>query len=246
MQSRIVGRYIGCVSAAQSLERRFRRFVECLERKTGRVLRVRFNRNRWTYFSCTRERGRRAVRVNLHVSFLDAPAHVVHAVATLIQRDDPEARHVIRLFAKDQSVFWDKRSDRPPRKVRIRTRGEVYDLQAIFDQLNRRYFDNLCRAQITWGNGSKSARGQRHITFGTYDKTRRLIRVHPALDKRTVPEYFVRYIVFHEMLHAAVPVAASPSGRRLFHSRAFRQREREFEDLERAQKYGRHFVEEVI
>jgi len=184
--------------------------------------------------------------VSLHEAFLDAPPKVVHAVAALICRDDTVARRIIRTFAAEQSRMWDKRSDRPPRPLRIQSRGKVYDLHAIYEDLNHRYFDGQCAVAITWGNGARSARGQRQITFGTYDRTKRLIRIHPALDHRSVPEYFVRYIAFHEMLHAAVPAPLSPNGKRLFHSRLFRQRERVFEDYARAQAWGKHFIEEVI
>jgi hypothetical protein len=44
------------------------------------------------------------------------------------------------------------------------------------------------------------------------------------------------------MLHAVLPPPLSPSGRRLYHSQLFRQREREFDDYERAMAWERRFV----
>jgi len=221
-------------------------FVKRLEHLSGRDLVVRIHRNRWTYFSCRTQRGSHRVYLRMHEAFFDAPVGVVRAVATLIGRNDTRARRVLRSWIEVQSRVWDKRSDRPPRPPRIVTRGAVYDLRAIFNDLNRRYFEGSCAARITWGNGTRSARGQRQITFGTYDKTTNIIRIHPALDHRRVPDYFIRYITFHEMLHATTPAPLSPNGRRLFHSRLFRQRERMFEDFERAQAWGKHFIEDVI
>ena len=29
--------------------------------------------------------------------------------------------------------------------------------------------------------------------------------IHPVLDQRSVPEWFVKYLLFHEILHAALP-----------------------------------------
>lgn len=234
------------VSRIAALEQRFRRLVHHLERASGRALKVRLHRNRWTYFSCRAVAGAHRVRVSLHESFLDAPAEVLRAIATLIRRDDARARCVIRSFVKDQSPIWDKRADHPPRPQKIIPRGRVYDLRAIFNEINRRYFDGQCTAKITWGNGARTARGRRQITFGTYDKSSHVIRIHPALDHRYVPDYFVRYIAFHEMLHAMVPATLLPNGKRLFHSRVFRQREHAFKDFQRAQEWGKHFVEEVI
>ena len=215
--------------------------VEQLEQQSGKQLDVRFHRNRWTYFSCETTAGRDHLRVGLHEAFLDASPKVIRAVATLIRREDARARRLIRSFVDAQSHIWDALSDRPPRQLKIKPRGEVYDLRAIFDELNRRYFDGQCSAQITWGNGSRTMRGRRQITFGTYDETTGVIRVHPYLDRRRVPQYFVRYIIYHEMLHVTLPSQLSPGGRRLYHSRVFRQRERMFEDFERAQQWGERF-----
>jgi hypothetical protein len=233
-------------SRADTTNERIGGFVQCLERESGRSLNVRFHRNRWTYFSCRTIAHSPRVRVSLHEVFLDAPAEVIRALATLIRRNDKGARGVVRTFVKVQSALWDGRADYRPRQPKIVPRGRVYDLQSLFNELNRGYFDGRCSATITWGNGRRSARGQQHITFGTYDKTTNIIRIHPALDHHRIPEYFVRYITFHEMLHATLPPPLSPSGRRLYHSRLFRQRERMFEDFQRAQTYGNHFVGKVI
>jgi len=227
-------------------EKRFRRFIQRLERLSGRTLQVRFHRNRWIYFYCRALNGTRHVRVHLHESFLEAPPNVVRAVTTLIRREDAEARRVIRSFIESQSSSRAKLAERRPRPLKINPRGKVYDLHALFGEINKRYFEGRCSARITWSNSTHLPRGRRQITFGTYDKTAGLIRIHPILDERRVPEYFVRYITFHEMLHATTPAPLSPSGRRLYHSRLFRQRERTFEEFERAQKWERYFVEEVI
>jgi len=221
------------------------RFIRRLEQLAGRPLEVRFHRNRRTYFSCRMLDGIHRVRVRLHESFLDAPPDVVQAVATLVCRQDARSRRVIRSFVDAQSLLWDKLADRPRRVPKINPRGNVHDLQALFDELNERYFDRQCLAKITWGNDARRPRRRYHITFGTCDKAANVIRIHPALDHPRVPEFFVRYIAFHEMLHAALPVSQSPGGKRLYHSRLFRQRERMFEDFARARRWGKQFLEEV-
>ena len=215
--------------------------VRQIERESGRTIEVRFNRNRWTYFSCESVPGRHdLVRLSLHECFLDAPSEVIGAVATLIRREDKGARRTIAAFVDAQSRIWDRLADRPPRATRLRTRGRVYDLRTIFDELNARYFDGACAARVTWGKRSRTSR--RHITFGSFDEKANLIRVHPVLDRRRVPRYFVRYIVYHEMLHAIVSSPLSPTGRRLYHSRRFRQLERKFDDYDRALRWSRRFL----
>ncbi|NOK23684.1 hypothetical protein HMI50_42565, partial [Corallococcus carmarthensis] len=43
---------------------------------------------------------------------------------------------------------------------------------------------------------------RRTIHLGGYDARLREVRVHPALDRPTVPAFVVDYLVFHALLHA--------------------------------------------
>ena len=60
---------------------------------------------------------------------------------------------------------------------------------------------------------------------GVYVQDARIIRIHPTLDRVEVPEFYVAAVVFHEMLHQAVP-AREVNGRRIVHGAEFRRRER--------------------
>ena len=53
---------------------------------------------------------------------------------------------------------------------------------------------------LTWGRGGGRAR-RGGLTFGSYDPVLALIRIHPVLDRRDVPRYFLESVVYHEMLH---------------------------------------------
>jgi len=64
--------------------------------------------------------------------------------------------------------------------------------------------------------------------MGTYLPDARLIRIHPALDHEAVPEFYVAWVVFHEMLHQIVP-AVRKGGRTYYHPPEFRRREREYQ-----------------
>ena len=44
--------------------------------------------------------------------------------------------------------------------------------------------------------------------MGSFAVEDRIIRIHPALDQDCVPDYFVAWIVFHEMLHGKHEVQA--------------------------------------
>ena len=65
-----------------------------------------------------------------------------------------------------------------------------------------------------------------------------MIRINPVLDRKTVPRYFVAFIVYHEMLHASLG-ALLKGTRRNVHSREFRKREKLFKDYENAMAWER-------
>ena len=119
-------------------------------------------------------------------------------------------------------------------------RGRTWDLQEMFDRLNALVFGGAIEARIGWGRGT-TGRRRRTIRMGVYDHLGRTIRIHPALDRPEVPRFFVEYIVFHEMLHQAVPARAS-GGRRQHHGPEFRARERAYPDYERAIAWEREHL----
>jgi len=115
--------------------------------------------------------------------------------------------------------------------------GRFSNLREIFDKLNERYFgQRLKRYRIVWGQ-RRATRPQSMIVFGTIQEEDRIIRIHPLLDRRFVPSWFVEYVVYHEMLHAVVPDEYDSSGRRLVHHEKFLARERQYRGFRRAKAW---------
>jgi hypothetical protein len=113
-------------------------------------------------------------------------------------------------------------------------KGQHYHLDEVFDDLNRRFFYGLmARPQMTW-SGNHSRRN-----LGHYDPAHNTIVVSRILDHRSVPQYAVEYLVFHEMLHLRHPVKLRGS-RRCVHSRAFQDEEKLFPHLQEAKHYLKH------
>ncbi len=117
------------------------------------------------------------------------------------------------------------------RKMISSARGEYYDLDKMFAKLNRRYFGGeLQKPAITW-----SQRRTRNI-LGHHDRVYDSITISKTLDSEDVPEWFVEYILYHEMLHIKHP-ARLINGRRYYHTSAFRLDERRFPYYEEAQQW---------
>jgi hypothetical protein len=104
-------------------------------------------------------------------------------------------------------------------------RGLAYDLEEVFEDLNRRFFYGLmARPRLTWSRGHSRNR------LGHYDPAHNAIVISRAFDDSRVPRYAVEYIVYHEMLHLKHPVKLKGS-RRCVHSREFLAEEKLFPEL---------------
>jgi len=117
------------------------------------------------------------------------------------------------------------------RKMISSAKGSVYDLDKMFSKLNRRYFDStLEKPALTW-----SQRKTRSI-LGHHDRVYETITISKSLDSSQVPDWFVEYILYHEMLHIK-HMARMINGRRYYHTTAFRLDERRFTRYEDAQRW---------
>jgi predicted metal-dependent hydrolase len=117
------------------------------------------------------------------------------------------------------------------RKRIASAQGKTYNLDAIFDELNARYFWGLlARPQMSW------SRDHARASLGHYDPAHNAIVVSRVFDSPRVPLYAVEYIVYHEMLHLKHPVTMR-GGRRCVHGREFRAEEKLFPHLQEAKAF---------
>jgi predicted metal-dependent hydrolase len=120
------------------------------------------------------------------------------------------------------------------RKRMASAKGKYYDLDAVFEELNVRFFGGMqARPQMSW------SQGRARNLLGHYDPAHNAIVVSRIFDHPRVPRYAVEYIVYHEMLHLRHPVKLNGS-RRCVHSAEFRDEEKLFPQLEAAQRFLRH------
>jgi len=117
------------------------------------------------------------------------------------------------------------------------SQGKVFNLRTIFRNLNAEYFNNrFPRYRIVWARKQKG-RPKTEIVFGSIQEEDRIIRIHPLLDRRFVPTWFLEYVVYHEMCHAVVRDEYDSAGRRIVHHEKFFARERRFHWFRRAKTW---------
>jgi hypothetical protein len=195
----------------------------------GKLLSLRLTDNRYTILSVQRKHD--GYRVRAHRMFAGLEPRLVRAMARYVVHNDQRASKLLGEFIERNEHQIASAPVRPRRQV-LRTRGRHYDLSAVFDALNRAYFDGAHDARISWGLARRSG-NRRSIKVGSFSVEDRLIRVHPLLDHENVPRYFLDWIVFHEMLHGKHAIR-KVDGRRCFHPPEFAEEERLFPDYDRA------------
>lgn len=115
--------------------------------------------------------------------------------------------------------------------------GRYFNLRAIFNKLNARYFRNRIKDyRLVWGR-KRRVRPRETVVFGTIQEEDRIIRIHPLLDRSFVPLWFIEYVVYHEMLHSVVADLYDEQGRRVVHHERFLKKERCFHWFRRAKAW---------
>ena len=135
----------------------------------------------------------------------------------------------------------------PPkqRKQRLKHQGDHYDLKKVYEQVNAQYFENKLNLPITWF-GNKGRWPKTRIILGSYNQKSGLIKINRLLDQAHVPDHFVSFIVYHEMLHHVLPPLKRRSRGRRIHHRAFVQREKQFRDYALAKEFKKNLKKEIF
>jgi hypothetical protein len=178
----------------------------------------------------------------LHVRMSDllegAPAPVIEALAHILlgklyRKDVP------RLYSHRYKLYLNRRDVRRQahivRQMRGRKfisgpKGEIHDLEQIFEHLNVEYFDGMLgRPQLGW------SRQPSRSMLGHFDPSHNAIIISRIFDRPGVPLLALEYVMFHEMLHLRFPVDHAGARRRV-HTREFREAEKKFPRFKEAKE----------
>jgi hypothetical protein len=177
------------------------------------------------------------LRVRVSDLFIDAPQHVIHALALILlaklyrRKLDNEVHRTYRGFILSADIQERARAARFSRG-RVQPaqgpNGRHVNLEDSFDRLNREYFGGgLNKPRITW-----SVRGSRR-TLGRYDATHHCIFISRIFDTPNIPGFVVDYVMYHEMLHVKHQSCIRDC-RILVHTPEFRADEKDFSDYQKA------------
>lgn len=175
-------------------------------------------------------------RISVNFFYLLAPPKIWNALFTAIVKNHAPSRSIAEKFAHSSSAqtMLAVYVDISPLKIH-----DVYNLSDLFDQLNAEFFNQaLPKPILAW-----TSREQYH-TLGSYNYHWDIILISRLLNNRLIPEFIVRFILYHEMLHIKHGAYRDSNGLRA-HTPAFRADERAFPQYEEAEEFLKHIREFV-
>jgi hypothetical protein len=157
--------------------------------------------------------------------FLQAPASVMQALGTYLKGKDRELQPAVKAYIEECRQRLDYSHTLEPGA--LSHEGRVYNLQEIYNEINRDYFKGKLKLLITWF-GEPRSRNRSRIAFGLYHDTLKLIKINRILDKNSIPCYLIAYVIYHEMLHHVCPPFIDEDGVSRIHNEEFKRRELAF------------------
>lgn len=191
---------------------------------------LKLNDNRSTLLSIKWEAC--SIKVSLHRTFLSAPREVLQALAGALAKRQRTLPMPIKTYIQDQIQKLDYSS----RIRRCEHQGNVYNLKDMLEELNSHYFSGELNLNITWFESQQSP-NQQQINLGLYHDSLRLIKINRLMDSLDFPDYVVKFVIYHEMLHHVCPAYVNKKGIQSIHNPAFKQREKQFKDYLQAKHW---------
>lgn len=213
--------------------------LDMLSCETNKEIKLTITTNRVAMASIDMSKPR-IIKIRLHEKYLNAPEEVITALKNYIKFARKSDWNIISAYGR-RIV---QENMRPARRVRKPLTGKVYHLGEIRDNVNRCFFNNSVSCKIEWGNQyipTKTGRKSRSIRYGSWIPDLKTVRINPLLDDERVPYEFIRYIVFHEMLHSVVPNEVH-GNRNRYHSVTFKRLERAFPNLDVMHKLAKDLI----
>ncbi|KAB8314183.1 M48 family peptidase [Tolypothrix campylonemoides VB511288] len=119
-------------------------------------------------------------------------------------------------------------------------RGKYYNLDELFDKVNREYFaSSLVKPRLIWNQINT------YRKFGHYEPARDRVMIALTLDDAKIPEFVVSFVLYHELLHK-FHGATWVNGRRMVHTPEFRRDERKFKLYKEAEEWLKKLASYLI
>jgi len=173
------------------------------------------------------------IELQLSEGFIQAEDEILQAIVNMtIRGSNPKDKQLILHFGstaeyRDVILELDLIADLDAET----SKGNCYDLEALFYSLDRQYFaGKMAKPRLTWNKTLT------HRKLGHYEPVRDRIVISRTLDSSCVPQIVVELVLYHELLHKHHG-AKWLNGKRMVHTPEFRRSERKFLHYQEAQRW---------
>ena len=171
------------------------------------------------------------LEITFHEGFIGAPPQIIDNIIKIALRlSSDELLKQVRHYSHSEA-FQEIATLLGEMSAAVAQRGKVYDLDEVFDCVNKTYFGSqLSRPNLVWGDRLTRRK------YGHYQPLEDTLLISRTLDNNFIPRYFIEFIMYHELLHKALG-AKFVNGRRYVHTSEFRAAEKKFKKYDKAQAY---------
>jgi len=177
--------------------------------------------------------GRKSIQIIASEGFISAPPEIIEALVCMaLLRDRGDYLAKVQNYA-DSEEFSEvlMTMELTIDDSKQTARGQAYDLNAIFQKVNARYFQGrLERPRLTWNQTLT------HRKFGHYQPANDTLMISITLDHPKIPAYLVEFVMYHELLHKAMGLKIT-NGRRYAHHKEFLEAEARFQHYTEAKEW---------
>lgn len=176
------------------------------------------------------------IQVKIADSMRDAPEPILKALCTILLlklfkiKVDRRLYKIYREYLDENPSLLKTIQKRPPSQ-RYTPKGHYFNLTEIFNEINRQYFEGRLQLPVLGWSLRKAYR-----RLGFYNQEKNLLVISRIFDSKKVPRNVIEYLMYHEMLHIAIPIKKVNS-RRQVHSSEFKRLEKSFPQYEEIQKW---------
>jgi hypothetical protein len=217
----------------------FDKLSDTLHQETKKKIEIKINQNKSYFFVLKYYRN--TISLSLHHFFLKAPDDVLEALVKYVVNKNKTDFSLVKQFIYSNQIklnFSDQFD-----KSKLITTGNYFNLEDELNKVNQKYFNSRYDFLITWFKPSYKT--FRHITFGSYDRIYKLIKINKLLDHKNVNREYMQYLIFHEILHEVFPSKILKSGRCQMHGKAFKDYEKTFPNFNQMKEFETYFMQNI-
>lgn len=173
------------------------------------------------------------ILIKLNEGLINADDEVLSAIFRAIFHGKSQSgRRLISSYVESESfcaVLYEL--DSMAESTECDSKGRAFDLNRVFEKVNREYFDGkMEKPSCHWNQTLTLAK------FGHYQPSRDRVMISVTLDDENIPTFVVEFVMYHELLHKKHG-AKWGNGKRYVHTKAFKEEERKFRYFKEAEAY---------